>query len=387
MILYEMKLDDFFQFKNFEIDFTYSRESKYSPISQAHKKFPKLKFKKFGIILGANASGKTTLGKALCIVQNFLKGKDVADFAFAKVKGMLENEINKKVYWNITFSTDVTLYNLTVEFNHDGVIYEKWKKIKLKNRSYIILKRELEKSSVFFEKNDFENKKFSSSLLSNEQFETTKNEIDRNLGYIYSFSGETQTGFASQMDLDSNVLTKIMSSFDNSIKKVYDSEEVEGNKVIEFWNGYKEIILKNGNISDEKTSVLSTGTKESIYISYLVYCLLNGYYHTLYVDEKLSHSHSEIEQQIIQIFITLIDRWDGQVFITSHNSDLLKMNIPNYNFMLLKKNLDGTISEVIQPEKIVKHQNRSLKKIVEDDIFSTAPNLDDLISLHESFLE
>jgi hypothetical protein len=176
----------------------------------------------------------------------------------------------------------------------------------------------------------------------------------------------------------------IIMSFDSSVQDVTNSEEVPGNKIIHFKNGHKEIVLKNGKLSDERSSVLSTGTKEGIMLAYMMYALFRNAYPTLYIDEKMSHSHSEIEEQIIQILITLINRIDGQVFITSHNSDLLNLDIPNYNFMLFKKNRDGSISNVIEPEKLVKHQNRKLKRIVEDDIFSTAPILDSLIDLHNS---
>jgi len=384
MIFYEIKLDDLFQFKDFSIDFTYSRESKYSPISQAHKKFPNLKYKKFAVLLGANASGKTTLGKALCLVQNFLNGKDISNFSFANIKSAFEKGISKKISIETTFSTHSYMYYVNFKIEPKGITSEIWKRISLKNLSYIKHKQELTESKPIYKNDNFETISFVSYFLTSKENIEHRHEIQTSIGFIYSFSGSDNNYIDENIGLDITYLKKIIMSFDNSIEDVIKSKEVQGNKIIHFKNGHKEIILKNGKLSDETSSVLSTGTKEGIMLAYMIYALYRNAYHTLYIDEKMSHSHSEIEQQIIQILITLVDRIDGQVFVTSHNLDLLDLDIPNYNFMLFKKNRDGSITNVIEPEKLVKHQNRKLKKIVEEDIFSTAPTLDSLIDLHDS---
>ena len=384
MIFYEIKLDDIFQFKNFCVDFTYSRESKYSPISQAHKEYPNLKYKKFAVLLGANASGKTTLGKALCVIQNFLNGKDISTISFANIKGAFEKGINKEISIETTFSTRSYMYYFECKIGLEGITSETWKRITLKNLSYNKLKQELDKSKPIYTKSSFDTKSFVSYFLTSKEYIEHRNEIQTSIGFIYTFSGSDDNLVDESIGLDISYLKKIIMSFDSSVQDVTNSEEVPGNKIIHFKNGHKEIVLKNGKLSDERSSVLSTGTKEGIMLAYMMYALFRNAYPTLYIDEKMSHSHSEIEEQIIQILITLINRIDGQVFITSHNSDLLNLDIPNYNFMLFKKNRDGSISNVIEPEKLVKHQNRKLKRIVEDDIFSTAPILDSLIDLHNS---
>lgn len=384
MIFYEIKLDDLFQFKDFSVDFTYSRESKYSPIQQAHKKYPNLKFKKFAILLGANASGKTTLGKALCFIQNFINGKDVSKLAFANINNFFEKGISNNIDIETTFSTETFMYKFAVKIGASGIESEKWWRIKLKDISYAKHKLEIEKSIPIYDKDEFVEKSFVSYFLTSKENISYRNEIQSSIGFIYSFSGTDDSTINESVGFNTDILKKIVMSFDNSIEDVKDSDEVKGNKIIIFKNGHKEIILKNGRLGDENNSVLSTGTKEGIMLAFMMHALYINAYNTLYIDEKMSHSHSEIEQQVIQILITLIDRIDGQVFITSHNSDLLDMNIPNYNFILFKKNRDGTISHVIEPEKVVKHQNRKLKRIVEEDIFSTAPILDSLIDLHDS---
>lgn len=383
MIFYEIRLNDIFQFKDFSLDLTYARDSKYSPIEQAHTKYPNLKYKKFAVLLGANASGKTTLGKALCIIQNFLSGKDISNFSFANLKSAFEKGINKKIHIESTFSTYANMYRLSVEITQNGIVSEIWKKVSLKNLSYLKHKKELDESEPIYSKSNFDTTSFVSYFLTSKENIEFRNEIQTSIGFIYTFSGSDINLIDESIGLDVNYLKKIMMSFDSSIVDVSDSTEVIGNRIIHFNNGHKEIILKNGKLSDESSSVLSTGTKEGIMLAYMIYALYKGAYHTLYIDEKMSHAHSEIEEQVIQILISLVNKIDGQVFITSHNSDLLDLNIPNYNFMLFKKDRDGFIRKVIEPEKVVKHQNRKLRRIVEDDVFSTAPILDSLIDLHD----
>ncbi len=387
MIFYEVKLDGLYQFKDFSIDFLYSRESIYSPIPQRHKSFPNLKFKKFAIILGANASGKTTFGKALCVIQNFLGGKDLMNIQtdILNLTKEFSIEKEKKITIESTFSTKNFMYDFKFTMNKDGIDNEVWKVIPLKNTSYNLHKEALDNAPILFNIKETPVKSFSSYFINNQKYAKYQKDIYYSMGFFYSFSGESDT-IHETLGLNTNIFKKIAKSFDPSISDVTDSDEVPGNKIIHFKNGYKEIVLKNGTLSSGKESILSSGTKQSILLSHLLYAIYDKKCQTAYIDEKLTHTHSEIEQQIIQILISLIDRIDGQVFITSHNSDLINLKVPNYNFILFKKNKDGAITHVIEPEKIVKHQNRSIKKIIDEDIFGTSPILDSLIDLHDELI-
>lgn len=386
MIFYNIKINNMFKFRNFEIDLTVPKTAKNSPILQQHSKYPNIKFRKFVILLGSNASGKTTLGKIICLIQNFVSGKDIGGYSFAKLKDSLAND-KKEATWEVVFSNNNKLYLLEVGFNAGGVTYEKWKYINLSNLYYGTLIKELNKSTYKHEIVFDEALSFESYFMNVADLPKFQSQLKGRYGFLYSFSGLGGLSSTDLEDVSEDVISRIMKSFDNSIDKVTKSTEKPGNMVVRFKSGYTELINKDGSILQNDSSILSTGTKESIHLSYLLYQMTLRNRETWYVDEKMSYSHSEIEQQIIQILITLIDKLDGQVFVTSHNSDLLDMNFPNYNFMLLRKNTDGTISEVIQLEKFEKHNDRSLKTIIENDVFSTAPELDELIDLHESFFD
>lgn len=378
MIIHELKLNNVLKFKDFEMDLSIPRTTSNSPILQQHKKYPNLKYKKFVILLGANASGKTTLGLAICMIQNFLSGKTLKIDLFSSVFEELKE--GEEMTWEIIFSLGDYMYQNKTVFNSMGIVFEQWRMIKLSNLFYGTLKKKLldsdEETVEYLVEGEMKSYYISEQLKKNKYGDC---------GFLYSFSGDHDDP-VDMVDIDSKKLSQVMRSFDSSIESVTDSQDVPGSKVITFVNGYKEIINDDGSLAKADNSILSTGTKESIFLSYLI-CILEKEQRTFYVDEKMSHVHSEIEQQIIQIMITLIDRSNGQIFVTSHNSDLLNMNFPNYNFMLLRKSKDGTISELIQPEKIESHHDRNLRSIVEKDVFSTAPQLDGLIDLHDSFFD
>lgn len=388
MIFYKLKIDGLFQFEDFELDLTYSRESKYSPIVQSHKKYPLLKYKKFLLILGANASGKTSLGRTMCILQNFILGRDLWTTRLIDLNKIfsLEDSLEKVVSLTTVFSSDNFMYELDLKFNHQGIFHEEWKRVKLTNLSYNKLELKLKQEVPFFIKDEESNEYFS-SMLRSDKYNDITNDIKLSTIYNYSFSGEQIDIINEHIGFNDRIFEKILISFDPSISKVSRSDEIPDNRIIEFKNGHKEIILKDGSLANKENSILSTGTKESLFLIFLMTGIHNEVFNTIYIDEKMTNSHSKIEQQMIQIFITIIDNIDGQVFITSHNSDILNLNIPNYNFVLLKKNTDRSITEAIQLEKFQKHNNRLWRKIVEDDVFSTAPVLDSLIDLQETLLE
>ena len=74
MIIMGLKIDNFYSFKDFEINFSYPKKIKNSLIEQEFiKEIPNFRFKKLNIIMGVNSSGKTTFGKMLRNIFNFIK--------------------------------------------------------------------------------------------------------------------------------------------------------------------------------------------------------------------------------------------------------------------------------------------------------------------------
>jgi ABC-type cobalamin/Fe3+-siderophores transport system ATPase subunit len=116
-------------FKNTEFDFTYPKKIANSTIEgEFLTDFPKINYKKICILMGANASGKTSLGKIMCSINNYLVGKDVKSFSdsICDKKKNAETEI---IY--ITPQSK-EIHKLLIKFNVERLIFEQHTVCKLK---------------------------------------------------------------------------------------------------------------------------------------------------------------------------------------------------------------------------------------------------------------
>ena len=73
MILAYIYLDNIYGFKDFSASFVYPKKIVNNPLGQEYlKNYPNFRYKKVNIIFGSNATGKTTLGKAIWNICLFL---------------------------------------------------------------------------------------------------------------------------------------------------------------------------------------------------------------------------------------------------------------------------------------------------------------------------
>jgi AAA15 family ATPase/GTPase len=92
---------------------------------------------------------------------------------------------------------------------------------------------------------------------------------------------------------------------------------------------------------------------------------------TLFLDEKMAHSHSELEISMLNLMVEKL-KGDSQLFYTSHNYDVLEMNLPSHSYVFMKKD---EFVEVMHPEKLGYTKNdRSLFGFVKNDVFGTLPD-------------
>ena len=77
MIVLDVRLDNFYAFKNFHMNLTYPKKIVGSCIPDEHLSGrSNFRYKKVNIFLGANATGKTTFGKILMKIFNFIEKKN-----------------------------------------------------------------------------------------------------------------------------------------------------------------------------------------------------------------------------------------------------------------------------------------------------------------------
>ena len=78
MIVLNLELDNLFSFEDFKINFSYPKKVENSSIKDEFlKDRPNFRYKKVNILLGANSTGKTSIGKVMMAIFNFLNKKEI----------------------------------------------------------------------------------------------------------------------------------------------------------------------------------------------------------------------------------------------------------------------------------------------------------------------
>ncbi len=363
MIIMSIEIDNLFAFNDFKLNFSYPKKIVHSTIDgEFLKTKTNFRYKKVNIIMGANASGKTSLGRCMMIVFNFLKtgSLDICTY-------MNDDKRNAKIVLDFLVDEDY-LYrvecSICAKFKGDtveepcinSVVYRATIAKRDSYEKCLLKLKEIEKIDfVFFDRLE--------SLP--------------NFGYYFALTdGKDAVQFTH---LDERILELVLKALDSDILAVKSLKDVEDSFVIEKIND--KIIIQEGAVVKENK--LSSGTKSGIAIASLISHIkknINGFY---YCDEKFSYIHSELEKTLLSIMISSLGNLE-QLFFTSHNMELLDMDLPIHSFTFLKKS--STI-EAIYPSDYIKKNDVSLANAVQNDIFNSMPNTDILFELEDIVYE
>ena len=369
MVVLNVCIDNFYAFKNFQMNLTYPKKIVDSYIPDEHLDGrPNFRYKKVNIIMGANASGKTTLGFMLRNIFNFIAKKNYS---------FLTDTINDRTQ-KASFSIDLvrksnTLYRIacTIAAKPD------------KNYETGDVIVEVRKENIWL-RDSYES---CVKRLENAPYapcETYLEELERveNLAWLFEFPQDTKRTlwFDSSDKKFPRVLENILKALDSSVQKVEKSRDLKDAFVIRLRD--TSIVLQKGTRFD--ADQLSSGTKAGVEIAAVVSSLMQGRNTFYYCDEKFSYIHSDIEKAILSIMVDCL-RPNEQLFFTSHNTDLLDMNLPKHAFTFLRKDLTNTEQPIscISASSLLKRNSDSLKNAVENDLFSTAPAVDLIYAITE----
>lgn len=375
MVLMDLKLDNFCAFNDFHINFSYPRKLNSSFVDGEYlSEFPNFRYKKVNIIMGANASGKTSLGYLIMLIFNFISKKEIS-----KLIDNI-NDKKKESYFKIDFvSTNYSmmekfLYRVCIKIipsdNEDDfkvLSYVNSKKIRKKD-SYESCKEELDNISENYVENYIEELGKISSF-----------------GWFFIFPNDTKDmrklKFPTDDKIFPTVLKTTLMALDVGIKDVRASTEIENSYIISFDN--REIMLQDGELLEKDKDILSSGTKAGIEISCMISSIINranGFY---YCDEKFSYIHTDLEKAFLILMIEKLGE-DEQLFFTTHNSDILDIPLPKHSFTFLKKENDGDRKKIISINAASYLNNdSSLRDAVNNDLFSTSPSSDLIYDLEE----
>lgn len=359
MVVLDVHLNNFYAFKNFHMNLTYPKKIVGSCIKEEHlPNRTNFRYKKVNIIMGANSSGKTTLGQILMKVFNFIDKKN-----YEFITNVICDQGKDASFTLDMASTNNTFYRvvcavtprLGVKYSAENVHLEIRKENILSNDSYESCVKRIEAAQY--------------SPAENYIKELEKMEP---LDWLFEYPQDTMRILKfPENDLKfRDVLENILKALDPSIRAVEASQDVENAYVIRLQD--QAIILQGGE--PFTTNLLSSGTKAGVEVARVVSSLVQGLYSFYYCDEKFPYVHSDIEKAILSLMIDFIRPGD-QLFFTTHNTDILDMNLPKHSFTFLRKDMDDIECPItcVEASSLLKRSTDSLKNAVENDLFSSAP--------------
>lgn len=364
MIVMDVKLDNFLSFKNFHMNMSYPKKIVGSYIENENLSgYPNFRYKKVNILMGANATGKTSFGKMLMSIFNFMDKKQYD--RLTEAIGDTSEEASFSIDFigdeNILYRVETKIAPLTEE-NYSN-----------KNIEVIV------KSMPIRAKDSYETCLERLKNSKQEKHENYIEELEKVTGLSWMFRYPEDYGKARILSTPKNnkkytrILEYTLKALDPAICKVEKSSEVDNTYIIRTSN--KNVIIQDGKMVNG--DLLSSGTKAGIEVAGMVASILEGEYSFYYCDEKFSYIHSDIEKAVLAVMINSLEDND-QIFFTTHNTEILELPLPKHAFVFLKKDVNNEEQpiECISASSLLKRNTDSLKRAVENDLFSVAPATD-----------
>lgn len=388
MILLRLKAFNMYMFDEFDLDLTYKTKVSNSLIDNEFLSVANgINVKKVNILMGANSSGKTTLGKLICLVYNYLMGRSIKDFPREEMNNHIFD--NEKDYgFLVEFVINNEAYALEAVFDKDGLkkevlynhkIYKTYNTAKLRKKLYNV-------ESIVSEYNIDDREimeYFKSYILNSKDFEIYTKRIKDNIGYYFLFSDYTEDN-KDRIDIvaDINIMEKLIKILDPSVEKLSylvernEDEEVVGPSYYIYFKNGEKTLVPDGKPNQIRQERISHGTSEALVFVSIIADMLKRDKELFFIDEKLTHVHTELEKFLLMQIITNLDE-NTQVFYTTHNTDCLELNLPMHSFTFMRRNEQG-FNEIVHPELKLNKNDRNLLNYVKNNYFNTLPEFDEL---------
>lgn len=361
MIFVKLEIDNLYTFEKFNINFTYDRKLPSNPLENEYlKKFPNFKYRRVNILMGANSSGKTSLGKIMMNIQNLISKKTFEYLPISQI-----NNKKKDAKISVDFVNEDKLYRYMVIFDREGIKKEEIIDYKLKKSdSYNIAKENLLNEKPITKIYNEDDTKEISEILKDKKI---------NFGWFYSFALISEKNNNHVVEHDINIMEKILKGFDCTIEKIDKLTGKDSFNII--FKNKDNIAMQDGKIVNLER--ISTGTYESIRIASILSQMKNNE-RNYFIDENIVHSHTEMEKAILNTMVNLLEG-DSQLFFTTHNMDILELNLPIHSYQILR-NENGNSDVVDTCDKYNKN-DRNLRNYIENDEFKTIPSSDFLLEI------
>ena len=354
MIILKIKANNVYNFRDFTLDFSYPKKIINSTIGDEYLEgYPNFRFKKAVILMGSSATGKTCLGRliskiALCV--NSKNGdhlKDIAkDNACVELCFLNGSPILYKLVFKITNGEFIIdLFENKIGKKDSFELAESGLKMTVSNDINAISKR------IGFLECQFAYPEISNKL---------------------NISDENKSDFLK-------VLKCVIGTLDPTLKDVVVSKELDNSFIIK--RKSDTVIIQDGILLNKE--LLSSGTIEGIDVALFIASMITKKQSFYYCDEHFSYIHTDIEKRIFSIMVGKLKN-NEQLIFTTHNADMLDLNVPKHTFAFLKRNPDGSPFAVFA-DSLLKRNTDSVRSAVENDLFESTPDLSLLNELEEDY--
>ncbi|WP_298610187.1 hypothetical protein [uncultured Thiothrix sp.] len=398
MLITGFSFQNLYSFEDFTVDLTYPRPLKFTTIEHEYLSFaPRFKVKRVCIISGGNATGKTSLGKLLCAATNFIAGRNNG-MSYIKVR---DPKVDATLRLEFLIPRNRTFHEAILGFRLSENQIDKelgTELIRIEHRviniresdTPIIARNRLAKADCNFESLEKSPEINLTKYLNNKIWPEGGDISINQLLWKYIFyetSEPTDKRLADLEFVDLDIASKILKAFDPTILGIKElvarEEQNKSNEApktqaykIEFSNG-NHITLDSGKFTNpDGYKRLSKGTFEALSIIDFIETIIHFKKHdasaTLFLDERMAHVHTQLETAMLNVMIQKLGK-TSQLFYTTHNADLLEMEIPIHSHLFLKRN-DNFLVEAVQPETVFKKNDRKVSQYVKNDIFGTCPD-------------
>ena len=348
MVILDVKLHNIYNFNDFEINFSFPKKIRDSIVGdeflEGRERF---RYRKAIVLMGTNATGKTSLGRALLKICTFCNSGNPAEL-YDMVPDGKEG-------------------SFTIDLVNSGFVMHRV------SCTILSVNREIEVHYGSCEIQKLDSYEKCSGRIRADEIISDYSMLIKKIGKLdYKFAyPEIETSLRTG-GVDKKILLKVLKSviktLDPSFTEVVESKDLKDSFIIRR-NG-TEIVIQDGKILNR--SVLSSGTAEGIDVAVFlaeIMSRMDGFY---YCDEHFSFIQSDIEKRIFGIMMDHLGR-DAQLIFTTHNTDMLDLNLPKHSFMFLRRDRQNHV-DVISASDILKRNTDSVKCAVENDVFSSLPD-------------
>lgn len=367
MVVMKIELDNFLAFRDFVLNLSYPKRIVKSYISGEHiSGCPNFRYKKLLVLMGANAAGKTSLGQMFNHVFNFMVRHQTEKI----VSSVCDKNRDAKILLDfVPSSKEPELCRLELLLKpatpgQEPEILACVKKTRIRQAD------NYEKAS---KRIDMQYKEYADYLYAFKELPS--------IGFFFSYPMDVKPDTVPEgaSSVYRAILEKVLRVLDAGITHVDIVSDVKNAYNIHMASG-QNVLIQEGQAVN--TSLLSSGTKAGIGIAYMLSAMKEhrcGFY---YCDERFSYVHSEVEKAVLALMLEFLGD-NEQLIFTTHNTDILSLPLPKHTYAFLKKTVTDTGIKIttVNASDYLKRNTDSLRKAVENDMFSVFPDTGQIASI------